>query len=550
MKIIFKLFLFPLLLLPVNSFSQSNKTNLQDKYSSILKYLPGSNLSIQSDTYYAQEANIAGQRLFSNNYIDASIFNKYLNLGLRFEGLTRPIPGFEAHRGRGIANIYLRSNYKSFTLDIGDFYEQFGSGLVLRSYEDRNIGTDNSIRGLKLKYQSPKGIALKLLAGQARNHFDRLVYNQNRGYLYGADIELNSNSLLKTSEKYNWTLISGISAVNKFEKEDFIIVQRDNKSYKLRQNENVMAISSRLRFLYKDFDISAEYAHKFSDPNISNDYSAKYGSAAMLSASYSKQGLSILFAARRSDNFDFRSKRSARDNDLRINFLQAFTQQHSYSLATLHPYATQPQGELALQSEIRYKFAKKSFLGGKYGSTVKFAISNIRGASPISSRGGLNELFFQDINLEFSKKINKKYSFTLNYIYQQYNQEIIEGHKEYEDKYIRSNIFVYEGKHRLNNNFSLRTEFQYLLSPDAEGDWIFALGELSLYKYCILSASQQFNIGLSKEYYYMYSITGIISSHHLQLSYGRTREGWNCSGGVCRYMPETKGLFLSYNFIF
>ena len=45
----------------------------------------------------------------------------------------------------------------------------------------------------------------------------------------------------------------------------------------------------------------------------------------------------------------------------------------------------------------------------------------------------------------------------------------------------------------------------------------------------------------------MGSLAYATGSHRLQLGYGRTRAGVNCSGGVCRYMPETKGIYLSYN---
>nr|WP_262498733.1 DUF6029 family protein [Prevotella conceptionensis] len=36
----------------------------------------------------------------------------------------------------------------------------------------------------------------------------------------------------------------------------------------------------------------------------------------------------------------------------------------------------------------------------------------------------------------------------------------------------------------------------------------------------------------------------------MQVGYGRTHDGYNCSGGVCRYMPATKGARLSYSYNF
>ncbi len=42
----------------------------------------------------------------------------------------------------------------------------------------------------------------------------------------------------------------------------------------------------------------------------------------------------------------------------------------------------------------------------------------------------------------------------------------------------------------------------------------------------------------------IYAATGSVTGHHA------TRAGFNCSGGVCRYIPATKGLTLSYNYNF
>ena len=49
---------------------------------------------------------------------------------------------------------YRFARYTSDGLDVtvGNYYEQFGSGLVLRSYEDKGLGIDNSLDGVRLKY--------------------------------------------------------------------------------------------------------------------------------------------------------------------------------------------------------------------------------------------------------------------------------------------------------------------------------------------------------------------------------------------------------------
>ena len=129
---------------------------------------------------------------------------------------------------------------------------------------------------------------------------------------------------------------------------------------------------------------------------------------------------------------------------------------------------------------------------------------------------------------------------------QQYNKTIVEG----DGGMIRSNIFIAEGKYRFNNKFTLRGEAQYLTSPDEYGDWYFGLLELSVLPNWMFTVSDMYNKDDANGHYYQGFVTFNSGSHRLQLGYGRTRAGFNCSGGVCRYVPETKGVTLSYNYNF
>ena len=45
---------------------------------------------------------------------------------------------------------YLKGRYKEAELTLGSFYEQFGSGFILRAYEERSLGIDNSLQGARL----------------------------------------------------------------------------------------------------------------------------------------------------------------------------------------------------------------------------------------------------------------------------------------------------------------------------------------------------------------------------------------------------------------
>ena len=79
---------------------------------------------------------------------------------------------------------------------------------------------------------------------------------------------------------------------------------------------------------------------------------------------------------------------------------------------------------------------------------------------------------------------------------------------------------------------------------------MYGLLELSVQPYLMLTVSDQWNNGDTDIHYYMDSVTGNYKAHRLMVGYGRTRAGYNCSGGVCRWVPASKALNISYNFTF
>jgi hypothetical protein len=115
---------------------------------------------------------------------------------------------------------------------------------------------------------------------------------------------------------------------------------------------------------------------------------------------------------------------------------------------------------------------------------------------------------------------------------------------------VLSNIFVFDGKYRFNKTLTLRTELQYLTTNDDQKDWCYGLAELSVAPYLMFSVSDMWNNGSTKTHYYMGAITGNYKANRLMLSYGRTRKGYNCTGGVCREVPATHGFQISYSYNF
>ena len=510
--------------------------------------------SIQSDILIPQEDTKIGAEKYSewaltNTYAEVGLMSKYVDAGMRLEYLEHPLPGFEKDfKGWGIANLYAKLHVKNLEVTLGSFYEQFGSGFILRTYEERSLGIDNSLLGARIAVKPLNGVTIKALTGLQRRYWslgDELVS--------GGDIELSLDQWLKGLQDNGTYLTLGASYVNKHEGDEDIFV---DATHKLNLPHYVNAFDVRARLQHGGWNILAEYAQKSQDPSFDNGYIYRKGYVAMLSTSYSKKGMSLLLQAKRSDNMSFRSRRSMTGISAFINHLPAFTTDHTYTLAALYPYATQPDGEWAYQAGLGYNFKRHTLLGGKYGTNVKVNFSHVHSieknlkdntdvyGSAFWKWG--DQMYYQDLNVQVEKKLSNSFWLNLMYMNQFYNKTIVEG----EGGMIHSDIFIAEGKYRFNKKMTLRGEAQYLSTKDDEGDWVFGLLELSLLPNWMITVSDEYNCGETKIHYYSGLVTFNKAAHRIQLGYGRTRAGFNCSGGVCRMVPASKGFTLSYNYNF
>ena len=519
----------------------------------------------------------------SNSYLDLSLSSQYVTAGARLELLHCPLPGFEdGFAGGGLPNVYVTGKYKWFEATVGNVYDQFGSGLIFRAYEDRPLGVDNSLRGARIVLTPYKGIRLKALGGMQRKYFNygmdnAFGFDYSQGAVMGADLELNIDEWSKAMQDGGYNLLFGASYVSKYDPDE---VLQPSPLYKLNLPQFVGAGDVRLRFQKGGWNALVEYAYKANDPSADNGYIYKPGTAAMMSLSYSQRGMSFLLQAKRSENMSFRSDRTGSGIGGFINHMPAFSMTHTYALAAMYPYATQygtpaARGEWAFQAEARYTFKRKTPMGGKYGTSFRLNGTYIRGikANPLEANAtgtlqGTNgyespffamgdETYYLDVHLEFAKKFTKTFSMTALYMFQQYNQAIVEGHG-FDSSFkgsrpadiVNSHIAIAELKYKPSKNIGMRGELQYLFTRQDRGQWVYALYEISLFQQAMIEVSDLYNIDETNQHYYKVAASYNWGTHRVQLSYGRTRAGYNCSGGVCRYVPASKGLALSYSVSF
>jgi len=520
--------------------------------------------SIQSDMLVPFRDNGTGAEktgnFLTNTYADLLMQSQYINAGARLEFLEYPLPGFEKDfKGWGVPHFWMNGRVGKVELTAGTFYEQFGSGFILRTYEERSLGIDNSLLGARVVVKPFKGITIKALSGVQRRYWE-----WNESLISGADAEIGLGEYIPSFQKSGTNITLGGSWVNKYEwSEEKIYI---SPLYRLRIPKFVNAWDARINFSHGPWNVLGEYAQKSDDPSLANQYIYKKGSAVMLTGSYSGKSLSVLLQAKRSENMSFKSTNEvskAIGISSSINHLPAFTQDQTYALAALYPYATQlADGEWAYQAEVGYNFKRKTWLGGRYGMNLKANLSYVRaidrqfydGNDLVQKTNGYTSKFFKwgdqtyyrSIDATLTRKFSKAFKLSLMYVNQRYNQLAVEGH----GGMVHSNIFIADGKCQFSPKVTLRCELQYLTTKQDQGDWAYGLLELSLAPHWMVTVSDMWNCGETKLHYYQGLVTYNIRQHRIQAGYGRTRAGYNCSGGVCRYVPASTGFTISYNYSF
>jgi len=491
--------------------------------------------------------------------------------GVRYESYNPPLLGYlPGYKGSGVPYRFARYTHKDIDITVGNFYEQFGSGISLRAYENRGLLYDNALDGMRVIFTPKKGIILKGLVGKQRTYF-----SLSPGVVRGFDGEINLMDVFDSIlGKSKTKIILGGSFVSKFQ-------QDQNPTLVLP--ENVGNSAGRVTIIRGGFNFNAEYAYKINDPSYQNKYSYKAGHAIIASASYGMDGFSLMFSGKMLDNMSFRSDRDAQNTIDMINYQPDFSKFHTYSLMAYYPYATQPNGEVGGTGELQYKFKKGSVLGGKYGMDITingsayYGIDTI-GIAPISDTlnnfkystnyGGVGEEYYHDFNIEITKKLSKKLKFTLMYANQFLNQSIVQFNTPDKEEHpdITSHIGVLDVIWRYKTGSAIRFETQgFFGSYDYKehkyddngeknitnntGSWGSALIEWTPNTHWSITVADQYNYNnpvISKRVHYYFGMIGYTNGPtRVSVSYGRQRQGIFCAGGVCRFVPASSGLSIS-----
>lgn len=506
------------------------------------------------------------QPLRSNNYLFLNFKYKNWSAGIQGENYKNEHESLAIYNpkfsGTNVATYFLQYKNKKIDVTAGYFYEQFGSGLLYRSWEDRALGINNALRGGRIIFKPTDYLTLKSIYGQQRTGFD-----VSRGKIYGADVEIGLSPIFKM-ETTDVSL--GLTYIARDEKTDIVNPNFDDvtNGYAARINVNHNSVYFSSEYDYKTHDAVVQ------SPGQIDNRLIKPGNALLINTGYSKKGFGIDASFRRLENMSFFSERDAKGNtfnDRLMNFIPSLTKQHHYNLANIYVYQAQPSvliedvdfvkaGEIGGQIDIFYDFKKGSKLGGKNGMKVALNVSNWNALGGTfylfnpqnyeTDFFGFGKRMYTDANIEITKKWDSKWQSVFSYINQYYNKKFVDGRSGE----VNSNIVAAEATYKFTPTRSMRVMGEHMWADSDKKNWAGATVEMNINSKFSFYVSDLYNYGNDLEYSrnHYYNLGGAFrkKSTRIALNYGRQRGGLVCVGGVCRFVPESSGLSLSLNTAF
>lgn len=497
------------------------------------------------------------ERFRANNYLTLNYNLGKFTAGVQYESyLPVALLGYAPNlEGNGIGTYYINFKHESLDITAGYLYEQFGSGLILRFWEDRQLGLNNALKGIRVKFSPTDYLHLTGVYGEQRNGFET-----SAGLTQGVDATLDLGQLLEANDLF---LDMGGSYVGRYQ----------NTFGNPAIPSTVNAYAGRFDLLYKNFSAGFEAIHKEPDVLvnegvITNNQNLYKGSAVLLNLGYSQRGLGLNAAFRRVENFGFFADRFAEGNQFNqeiINYLPSLTRQHDYLLSNIYVYNPQSRlvlqsfqqqaGEMGTQIDGFYTFEKDTPLGGKYGTKISMNFAYWAGLDAVfdvENNGYKSEFIGMDGDRyfrEFSTEIRKRWTDKLSGIYSYTNVIIDKGITDgsplgFAD--ISANIAILEHTYRLGGGKALRFELQHLWTNDDQKNWAATLLEYNFSPRVGIYVTDSWNYGGEGElHYYNFGGSYTKGRTRLAVNYGRQRGGLICVGGVCRLVPENTGFSMN-----
>jgi hypothetical protein len=384
-------------------------------------------------------------------------------------------------------NIQLSSEFLELTA--GNYYVIFGRGLILRSYENRDLRHDNNLDGVKGTIDF-EGFHLTLLGGTAAGRYERLS-----DPLHAADGRVAVTDWMSAGGTYLRTHIT-----------DFGLVRLAGGNVSLN---------------LPNVDLYAEYARKY-NPHL--PYTPEEGEGTYVSANMYTAGLGLALEYKDYDEIYFFNP----SQNVTLNNPPPLARDHMYTLLNRHAYEPAYVDERGIQAELTSSPLDELSVLANYSYTVDHEDEMI-----FSEAYGEFEYDYLDratIKGGFCRQENRQEegdpvrlapvvdliyyiseSDNVNFILEHLYTDKFDDRLTYYDQ-ILSLSFSRSQTGSITLTHERTTEWEVSENWKGRRDWFIATLDLSLGE-----------------------------NHNLSLSVGSRRKGKVCAGGVCVDKPALDG---------
>lgn len=494
-------------------------------------------------------------RFRANSYLKVDYDYKNWSFGTQLESYApNPMLNYNPEfKNFDIGTIYARYNNAEKGLDVtaGHFYDQFGSGLLFRAWEDRQLGVNNAVFGLNAKYNIDSWGKVTVMGGKQRIG---MGFDFAKSTLFGADLSVSLDDLFGWE---NHILNFGASYLGRK-------LNEDDENEDLKDFNSNYAI--RADYALGGFYLGAEYIRNGKDYVIQSGFvkpeTRQKGEGFLINSGYFQKGMSIDVNLRRIENIQNASQREFIGNEYLtgvLNYVPALTKQYDYSLQNIYVYQAQGSidwlgkraGEIGGQFDFYYEFPKGSVLGGEFGTNLVVNGSywaglktemNFEKQELESKWLDFGEKYYRDFGIEVRKKWSNNWSSIFMYLDQYYNMKALEG--KFED--VNARILSAETTYQFLDNKSVRLEAQHMWADRDKKNWVGGTLEFAYNANWAVFVNDMYNYGNDdtekRIHYYNAGVSYTKGTTRISTSYGRQRGGLLCVGGVCRYVTEAAGL--------
>lgn len=474
-------------------------------------------------------------KVATNTYLTLGYAIKNFRFGLEYDIYKPPLVGFSPEwEGAKFMRGFAAWASSKLELRAGTVYEQFGNGLILRTYEDRALGINNSLMGGSVRWHPWDWISLKVVAGVPQK-FQHCASSQ----VYGVDGDMDLGALLMAES--DWFLSLGGS---------WVLRNDDSDAHNPESPRSVKSYAGRINLSKGIFSIGGEYVEKsrsmFWDQNLA--LKTGRGRIVLMNLGIDAPGIGFSAEFRAFENADLRVDDNLdEDESVSLNYVPSLTLQHKYNLLSLFPHEVKTAGETGGQFSLYgdLPFCRENPIAFAVNGSMYRSLTLDDEGEVVSLFKQKGKLLYGEIGLELQRKWGKSFKTNLLFYHQKKSEFSKYGFGKMN---MDSEILVADLLYRINKKASLRMEVQHVWS-DSKDDprWVMGLLEFGFAPAWMLYVSDMCNYDSYGEslHYYRTGCSYSWRSLRASVDYGRNRAGMQCSGGVCRYIPEHTGFAVS-----